>query len=310
VRIREKFIGPGTSAQVTLDGAEPVRVHTFCGLAPGPRFFVVAGLHGDEGLGVMIAEELAATLDPRELHGVAFVVPRAAPSAVRTKERNIPGCADLNRCFPGRRDGDAAWHVAHQIFREIASKCDFGLDLHDSGGACVNVPHARGDLNNHYVRRMCESFGATLILDGQGPARSLRRVATDHGVPTFAFEAGGVGRGEKAIILEGVRGAIGVMSNLRMLAEEIPWRGPPTVVRDARWVACQRGGKLESCAQPGEHVRAGEVVARVNGVALHSPRAGLVLTARHARDVEPESPVCEIAVVVEQPSARANTFEE
>jgi predicted deacylase len=62
--------------------------------------------------------------------------------------------------------------------------------------------------------------------------------------------------------------------------------------------------------QPGEHVRAGEVVARVNGVALHSPRAGLVLTARQARDVEPESPVCEIAVVAEQPSARANTFDE
>src|SRR5205814_5032201 len=114
-------------------------------------------------------------------------------------------------------------------------RSDFGIDLHSAPEGRSSVPHLRGNLENQHVRRICESFGATVILDSPGPPRSLRRAATEFGVPTVSFEVGGASRGEKAAVQEGVKGVLGVMSNLRMMGGEVPWRGSPTIVREARW---------------------------------------------------------------------------
>ena len=304
VRIGDRTVRAGQSAVVELGGEDPLRVHVFCGAHAGPRFFVVAGLHGDEGVGVHIANELCASLDARALSGTLYVVPSAMGSQRRGVRNLDEGRLDLNRCFPGKVDGSEGERLAFRLFKEVARKCDYGLDLHDPGEGRTGIPHARGHLANPHVRRMCESFGSTMILDTEGPPRSLRRIATTYGVPTFTYEAGHLGRTDKHVVQECVRGALGVMSDLRMIGHEIPWRGAPTILRDARWALTKRAGRLESVAVPGHNVRAGEVIARVEGEAVHSPKAGLVLTASHQKSVTSGGGVCEIASVVEQANGR------
>lgn len=311
VRIGDKTVRAGQSAVVDLGDGVPVRVHVFCGEHAGPRFFVAAGLHGGEGLGCHIAREVCAAIEPRELSGVIYVVPNALAGVPRGGKRgdergagSPAGALDLDRCFPGKPDGSELERLAHRLFKDVARRCDYGLLLHDPGDGRLGLPHARGHLANHHVRRMCESFGSTMILDTEGAARSLRRLATTYGVPTFEYEAGHVGRSDKHVLSECVRGVFGVMSDLRMLSHEIPWRGAPTILRDARWAQTRHAGRIENLALPGHTVRAGEIVARVEGEAVHSPKAGLVLTASHQRAVREGGSVVEVASVVEQSNGR------
>lgn len=311
LRVGEKFVGPGTIADVALGGAEPLKVRVVAGQATGPKLFIVAGLHGDERVGIAIADEVAETLDARFVHGVVYIVARAAETAVKQKLRNLPECPDLNRCFPGSRQGGAAHEVAWHLFHDIVSKCDFGVDLHAAGVGRTSIPHARGNLGNHYVRRLCESFGASVILDCSGPPRSLRRAATDFGVPTFAFEAGGAGRTEKSVVQEGVRGALGVMANLRMIGGEIPWRGSPTILKDGRWLVTKAGGAIDVLTAAGASVRAGEVLARVEGgETINAPRAGLVLAVTTEKQLPAGGLVVELALVVDPALAASRSLED
>jgi hypothetical protein len=307
LRVGDKFIGPGTVSEVRLGSDEPVRVRVFCGLATGPRLFIVSGLRGDEKLSVAIAKDLGDNVDPRTLHGVVFLIPQAAADAFRKKTRHVPGGGDLNRSFPGAAGGDPAQQIAHHLYREIVTRSDFGLVLHAAPEGRVTTPHLRGNLENPYVRRMCEAFGAALILDGPGTPRSIRRVATDFGVPTISYEAGGTARSEKAAVQEGLRGVLGVMANLRMIGGEVPWRGSPTIVRDARWLTSPRAGRLDVLVQPGATTRSGDVLARVEGSdAIVAPAAVVVLTTSAARSVQAGDSVVQVATPLDVNNASRN----
>ena len=59
--------------------------------------------------------------------------------------------------------------MAHVIFDEIVSRCDYGIDLHTAAVRRTNYPNVRGDLSNPAVRRLAESFGCEFIMNGKGP---------------------------------------------------------------------------------------------------------------------------------------------
>jgi predicted deacylase len=265
---------------------------------------MVAGLHGNEKLSLNIAREVSESLDPRQLHGVVLLVPEASATAIRDATRDVPGSGDLNRAFPGDPKGDGAHQIAYALFREVVSRSDFGIDLHAAPEGRLTLPHLRGNLDNPHVRRLCDAFGSNLILDSPGPPHSLRRVATEFGVPTITIETGGLGRGEKAAVQDTLKGIVGVMSTLRMLGGDVPWRGSPTLVRDARWLTAPRGGRLEVLAQPGATMRSGDVIARVEGESISAPRGSLVISVSSARTVAVDDPICEIATPVEDEHPR------
>lgn len=296
LRVGNRFIGPGRIEEVELGSDDKLRVRVVSGLSAGPKLYVVAGIHGDESLSVGIAEELSAGIDPRHLHGVLLVVPAAAEQAMAAGQRHHPDGGDVNRCFPGSHQGSTAQRLARLLFQEVVARSDFGIDLHAAPDGLVNLAHVRGDMSNPYVRRLCEAFGANVILDAAGPPRSLRRAATSFGVPTITFEAGGTGRGEKATLQEGVKGILGVMADLRMLGGEVPWRGAPLVVSGAQWIRAPKAGRLEVLVQPGAQLRAHDVIARIDGgETIAAPGSTLVLSANTSRAAEPGALVCQIA---------------
>jgi hypothetical protein len=303
LRVAGTFITPGRVEEVGL--GENLRLQVVSGLATGPKLFVVAGLHGDERLAVALAHEVAGSLDPKHLHGLVMLLPEAAPEAIQAKAHTLPGGADLDRLFPGSAKGTPAQRAAHLIFREVVTRCDFGVDLHAAPEGRVNLPHLSGHLENSHVRRLCESFGAPVIIDDPGPARSLRRTATEFGVPTITFEVGGAGRGERTALQEGVKGILGVMAGLKMVGGEVPWRGSPSIVRNASWIEAPREGKLDVVVQPGATLRTGDLIARIDGAdAVTAPRPVLVLAVSAGRTAKAGEPVCHVATPVETNNQR------
>ena len=194
-------VAPGETREIYLKVSESylasaiqIPVTVIRGRKPGPTAYVLAALHGDEINGVDIVRRLIFDIDHENLSGTLIAVPVVNIPGFLTQTRYLPYHRDLNRFFPGDRKGNNADRFAARLFNEIIRKCDFGIDLHTAAEGRLNLPHVRGDMSNPKVRKLARAFGATVLVSQSGVRGSLRREATEAGVPTILFEAGETGR--------------------------------------------------------------------------------------------------------------------
>src|SRR5690349_18981486 len=187
-----------------LSGAIQIPITVIRGRNPGPTGFVLAAIHGDEINGADIVRRLIFDIDHEKLSGTLIAIPVVNIPGFLTQSRYLPYHRDLNRYFPGKRKGNNAERFASRLFTEIIQKCDFGIDLHTAASGRMNLPHIRGDMNHPQIRKLARAFGATVLIDQPGVKGSLRREATDAGVPTILFEAGETGRFSQKVSLIGL----------------------------------------------------------------------------------------------------------
>ncbi|MDP3052328.1 MAG: succinylglutamate desuccinylase/aspartoacylase family protein [bacterium] len=90
-----------------------------------PVISVVSGIHGDESVGKKIIKTLRK-INPVKGTLVTIV---ANPFALRKRKRFID--ADLNRCFPGKRNGNYEERIAFHL-SETLKQADFVIDIHST----------------------------------------------------------------------------------------------------------------------------------------------------------------------------------
>jgi hypothetical protein len=308
----ELFLGgaelpPGIVARVRLALPEaavrtpvPVQVTVVRGARPGPRLFLTAAVHGDELNGVEIVRRIGARIDPARLAGDVLCIPIVNVPGFLNRSRYLPDGSDLNRFFPGSPEGKPAERFAHHLLSEIVSRCDFGIDFHTAARGRANVPHVRADMDRTATRALARAFGTPIVVHRRGHHRSLRRVATESGIPTIALEAGATGRLEKAIGAGGVRGVENVLIELGML--EGVRRAPPfqVIVRQSVWIRAPQGGLCEIRSSPGDLVYEGEPIGRIadplgtETAPVVSPVTGLVIGVSLDPVCEPGNPLCHL----------------
>ena len=180
---------PGKTVKdhIHVEGTELHVPHVLlCGQKPGPTVLITAGIHNAEYVGIQAAIELSNELDVSALHGSVVIVPLANRSGFenRTMSRVFEDGKNLNRVFPGDRDGSEAERLAHMLFEVFIKNVDAYIDLHCGDGyetlipfcyylgdtpACVNVKYV--------VRSRCRTGGAY-------------NLASIHGVPSVLIERG------------------------------------------------------------------------------------------------------------------------
>lgn len=278
----------------------PVRV--IRGEQEGAKVFVTAAIHGDEINGVGIVQELIAGAGPELIAGTLVLVPVVNIFGFESHDRYLPDRRDLNRAFPGMDTGSLAGRFAHTIMEEVVQKCDFGIDLHSAAMQRTNFPNVRANLRNPGCRQLAELFGASLVVNGTGPAGSLRREACRAGVPTIILEAGEPWKVEPSVMAVGVRGIQNVLKGLNMM------KGNPLLPKlqitsqRTMWIRAQVGGILRFHVAPGDLVEKNQPIATNYGVLglqqniLTSPHSGIVLGMATLPTVKPGEPVCHLAL--------------
>ncbi len=257
LKVSESYLSSGIQLPITV-----IR-----GRRPGPTAFVLAAIHGDEINGVDIVRRLIFDIDPEKLAGTLIAMPVVNIPGFLTQTRYLPYHRDLNRFFPGKRTGNNAEIFADRLFREVVLKCDFGIDLHTASDGRWNLPQIRGQMSHPVIRKLARAFGATVIIDSEGVRGSLRREATEAGVPTLLFEAGETRRFSKKISLIGLRGVMGVLLEMGMLPRE-SIRGleaPPfqVIVKSSDWLRVEKGGILDLAVRPGDLIYEGDVIGEI-----------------------------------------------
>lgn len=273
------------------------------GTSAGPTVAAMAALHGDELVGMEIVRQCLNQLEGRDISGTLICIPVVNVLGFQNQSRYLPDGRDLNRCFPGKARGSPASRMAHVIFTEVMSLCDFGIDFHTAGNGRINIPHVRSDLASGKVMDIAMSFGPRLIMQTQGERGMLRMAAAKQGIPVITYEAGEPLRFDSAIARAGVRGVFNVLSTLGVLDEPRESPDCQLIAQHGIWIRAERGGILIPLVVPGQLVRRGEEIARNTNPfgkehsVIKTPRTGLVVSLRTLPMVNPGDPVVHLVPI-------------
>jgi len=252
------------SAGISFEGtATETPVLVAHGSRSGPMLCLTAAVHGDELNGIEIVRRILHDLDPGQLSGTVVGLPIVNLHGFRRGSRYLPDRRDLNRYFPGNASGSAASRIARSLFDNVIRHCDALVDIHTGSLNRTNLPQLRGDLRNPEVRAMAEGFGDMVVLHSAGPLGTLRRAATDAGIPAVTMEAGEPMRLDPAKVNDGVEGIFTLLDRLAMLPGDTRYHDQEPVYYSSSWIRADYGGILFSVARLGQQVEVGDVLGIV-----------------------------------------------
>jgi len=270
LKLLGQTVPPGQTARLTWSASEvfegittatPVLVVN--GKREGPVLCLTAAIHGDELNGIEMVRRILHELEPDELSGAVIGVPIVNLQGFRRGSRYLPDRRDLNRYFPGNPEGSSAARIAYSLFEEIIRRCDVLVDLHTGSFFRTNLPQLRADLRYRRVREMTEGFGGMVVLHSEGAPGTLRRAATDAGIPAVTLEAGEPLRLQSSKVSEGVDGVFALLSATDMIRRIQLLRPPEPVFYESTWVRADYGGILFSVVRLGQLVDSGDVLGTV-----------------------------------------------
>jgi uncharacterized protein len=296
---------PGERKRIRLKAGESftgagVRLPLFIwrGLQDGPVLAITAAVHGDEINGTGAIRKLIQEPHFDLKRGTLILAPVMNTMGFERHSRYTPDRRDLNRTFPGNKNGSITSRLAHLIMEEI-------VDLHTAAVRHTNFPNVRADMNNPDCKRLAKAFGAEVIVNNAGPTGSLRREACKAGCPTIILEAGETLKVESAVQDLTQRGLTHILAELNMidLSDELRPKTSPhqMIVQNSSWVRASYGGFLKFHVAPGDIVQKGQPLAtntRLLGKPLEtifSPHNGLVLGMTTMPAVSPGDPILHIA---------------
>ena len=109
----------------------------------GPTVVFTGGNHGDEYEGPIALLKLVRTLETRQISGRVITIPALNFPAVMDGTRVSPiDGVNMNRAFPGRRDGSVSQMIAHFVQHRLLPACDALFDIHSGGKTMMFSPFA------------------------------------------------------------------------------------------------------------------------------------------------------------------------
>lgn len=292
ITIAETTIPAGSRRRVEIPVARlptetwmSILVDVINGASDGPCLWLSAAIHGDELNGVEIIRRVLSQLDSSELSGCLISVPIVNVFGFMEQDRYLPDRRDLNRSFPGSKNGSLAARLANLFMTEVVSHCSHGIDLHTGSHHRANLPQIRGNLHDAETRRCAEAFQAPVMMHSQTRDGSLRHAATSKGIHVLLYEAGEPMRFDDDAIEIGTEGVLQVMSALRMIRRPKRRKHKPAsvVTEESVWIRARRGGILRLDVELGQRVTRREKVGVIadafgeNKVTVKTPIEGIVI---------------------------------
>ncbi|HAU69503.1 MAG TPA: succinylglutamate desuccinylase [Gammaproteobacteria bacterium] len=260
-------VKPGTSDILTWemessfqDVSAPVSVLVVNGKKVGPTVCITAAVHGDELNGIEIVRRVVYETDPKTISGAVIGVPIVNLEGFKRANRYLPDRRDLNRYFPGQERGSYASRIAYSFFNRVIKHCDYLVDLHTGSLSRTNLPQIRANLSDPNVASLAEKMGSIVVLQSRGGSGTLRRAATDIGIPAVTLEAGGPNNLQKEAVEQGVVTLTSTLNSLGIISKG-RWKrnAEPTFYR-SKWVRARQGGILFSRVELGDNVKQGSVL--------------------------------------------------
>lgn len=138
------------STELPIDERFLIRKNVLTNGNSKKRFCIVTGTHGDELEGQMVCYEMARIINEHisQLNGTVEIYPALNPLGIDTIQRGIPNFdLDMNRIFPGNRNGTMAEQTAYTILEDLKG-ADMVIDIHSSNLYLRETPQVRINVLN------------------------------------------------------------------------------------------------------------------------------------------------------------------
>jgi predicted deacylase len=267
----------------------PITVHK--GSKPGPVLALTAGIHGYEYPPILALQRLRVN----KLAGTLIVVHVAnMPSFLgRTVYFSPLDGKNLNRVFPGRKDGTPSEQIAHAITTEVIDKCDYLLDLHCGDGNEWLRPYVYQTVTGDpafdaRIEELVSYCGFDhIVIDRarpKDPTASLycSNTAITRGKPAMTVESGFLGKADEKSTRAIVSGVENVMRYLKMIDGK-PKEVTPVYLDPAEVLNSPATGILYPHVKPDQIVKKGATLAHITDffgkkiADVKAPFAGVVL---------------------------------
>jgi uncharacterized protein len=274
---------------ITLPGAgrEPVAVVVHA-TGPGPVVAVTANIHGDEVTGVAAVHRLDELFPTLLVRGTVVLYPSLNPRGLARQQRVQPDDGvDLNRVFPGERDGTGAARHAALLWKDFADrKLDALVDLH--ADSAVSVPyaivdratHLRGEVRERMdeaLQAMAHASGLTVLNEYPEDQyvkfhldRSLAGAMVNHaGIAAVTLEVGPRRAVDPAAVRVTVAAVLRILVHLGLVQSDPEDPVPRLPGGPWRRIAAPRvrfGGVFEPVLSPGDRFDEGAVLGTVRAI--------------------------------------------
>ena len=233
---------------------------------PGPTVLITAGIHGDEVNGVEIVRQIIAKGINKPKRGTIICIPVINVFGFIHMDRLFPDGRDLNRVFPGSKNGSLASRVAHQLMTKVVPHADLILDFHTGGADRFNAAQVRVVKNEVVLDELAETFGAPFIFYSKNLGNSFRNSAYRKGIPMLLFEGGKSFNIQNTITNTGVNGAKRVLSHLEMLRSPFKVSKPKkeaVKILESKWLRASYSGMFKPTISINSRVEKGEVLGNI-----------------------------------------------
>ncbi len=278
LRIRKNRIQPGKA----LTGEEK-------------RISIVTGTHGDELEGQYVCYELQRRIREQKEHltGIVDLYPALNPLGIDSITRGIPAFdLDMNRIFPGSRDGSMPEYVASRIVEDLSGSAAV-VDIHASNIFLREIPQVRiNTLSRDSLVDLAQCLNvdyiwihaASTVLEST-LAYSLNRIGT----PTLVVEMGVGMRITRAYGDQLVDGLFVLMKKLGIWTGQVKRPKVPIISEDGKvkFINAGSAGVFLPSVEHWKNVkkgdRIGEILDPLTGAVLERILAqedGIVFTLR------------------------------
>lgn len=262
----------------------------------GKRICIVTGIHGDELEGQYVCYETIRRIkaQPELLSGIVDIYPAMNPMGIDSMTRGIPGFdLDMNRIFPGSKNGVMTEYVAHRIMEELTG-ADLTVDIHASNLYLREIPQIRiNELHQENLMPLARCMNVDFIWVHAASTvleSTLAYSLNSAGTPTLVVEAGVGMRITKDYCAQIADGLMNAMQKLGI------WQGKAQPVRNpivdgrpdgvvffnapkagifvpeaVHWTKLKKGGRIGDVINP----LTGEILAEIK-----TPKEGILFTIR------------------------------
>lgn len=233
----------------------------------GQKVFISGGIHGDEVNGIFQIKRFLDWCGHQDLNsnlrGELYVFPVLNPLGFASMTRRVPlDDRDLNRSFGFAQPKSISQQVAVELVEAILSKCDLGIDIHDSGAENQLYPHTRIHIDDDLRSESCSEelarwFGLDFNYRRVGSKHMLaNHMKTQHDIPVLTVEIGGSQEIHGQDV--GLKGVLNVLGHSGMIDYE-----PQVIAKQLSgskrvFYRLQQAAVFEILVNPGDRVKSGD----------------------------------------------------
>lgn len=235
------------------------------------RVAIVSGTHGDELEGQYICYEVARRIaeQPEHMVGIVDIYPALNPLGIDLASKALPVIdMDLNRMFPGSRDGNAMEQIAAAVVDDLIG-ADLCIDVHSSDIFVQEIPQVR--LSEEFAERMLP-FAKLMNVDviWMNATATVHEATLAHslnimGVPTMVVE---LGQGNSINMTYGnqvVDGIFNVMHEMGLWTGEVLPSQLPAISSDGKveFIRSETDGIFLPRSKHNHFVCVGELIGEI-----------------------------------------------